>query len=450
MIHSVDTILQSRGNEGEPHLDISQPDGENGILNDKTTNAQNVELALRERLKELNCLYEISRLVESRGNSLDSILRGIVDLLPPSWQYPEICCARLTLYDREYTTASFQETDWRQSVEIHTNGSPTGVVEVYYLREMPECDEGPFLKEERNLINAIAERTGHIVERVEGEGQLEKERAALGERVKELNCLYGISRLVDQHRDALDPILQGIVDLLPPSWQYPEICCARLTLHGQEHTTANFRKAVWNQSAEIHTNGSPAGAVEVYYLREMPSLDEGPFLKEERDLINAIAERTGKIVERIQAERQLEVERAALQESNIALRRVLAQIDEEKREIHDSIMANVDKILMPVLRALEGEIPGQQKTYVALLRKHLDNLVSPFANRISKAFSTLTPIEIEICNMIQDGLSTKEIAQIRHVSPKTVGKQRERIRKKLHIADPNVNLATHLRIFASG
>ncbi len=222
---------------------------------------------------------------------------------------------------------------------------------------------------------------------------------ALRERAKELNCLYGISRLIESHGKSLDSVLEGIVDLLPPSWRYPEICCARIKLHGKEIITANFRKTAWKQSAEINLNGTPAGALEVYYLREMPSLDEGPFLKEERDLIDAIAERTGKIVERFQVERQLEVERSALQESNIALRGVMAQIEEEKKEIHDSIIANVDKILMPVLRALEGEIPVQQKKYVAILRKHIENLTSPFANRLSKAFATLTPIEIEICDL---------------------------------------------------
>ena len=104
---------------------------------------------------------------------------------------------------------------------------------------------------------------------------------------------------------------------------------------------------------------------------------------------------------------------------------------------------------MPVLRALENDIPDQQKKYVAMLRKHLENLVSPFANRLCKAFSTLTPIEVEICDLIRDGFSTKEIARVRHVATKTVAKQRERIRKKLQIEDPKVNLATYLRSFAS-
>ena len=198
MLDSVDTILQSPGHGGKPHLHINMSDRKPGTRTAQAREVADVEHALRERLKELNCLYGISRLVESHGDSLDAILQGIVDLLPPSWQYPEICCARLTLYDKEYTTVGFQESDWRQSAEIHVNGSHVGVMDVFYLRGMPEFDEGPFLKEERNLIDAVAERTGRIIERVEIEQQCEKERAALGERVKELNCLYSISRLVDQ------------------------------------------------------------------------------------------------------------------------------------------------------------------------------------------------------------------------------------------------------------
>lgn len=104
---------------------------------------------------------------------------------------------------------------------------------------------------------------------------------------------------------------------------------------------------------------------------------------------------------------------------------------------------------MPVLRALEAEVPAQQKKYVALLKNHLDGLTSPFANRLSAAFAALTPVEIEICNMIRDGLTTKDVAQIRHVAPATVAKQRERIRKKLGVMGTETNLATHLRMFTS-
>jgi signal transduction histidine kinase len=119
---------------------------------------------LTERIKELNCLYGITRLVEERHTSVDEILQGVVDLVPPSWQYPEVTCARIKLKDRQFTTENFRATIWKQAENIIVNGELFGAIEVYYLEKMPESDEGPFLQEERNLIHAIAERLGTIME----------------------------------------------------------------------------------------------------------------------------------------------------------------------------------------------------------------------------------------------------------------------------------------------
>jgi diguanylate cyclase (GGDEF)-like protein/PAS domain S-box-containing protein len=120
---------------------------------------------LGERAKELNCLYGISNLVQTPNISLEEILQGTVNLVPPAWQYPEVTCARIVLGGREYLTESFRETAWRQTSDIIVNGERTGSVEVCYLEEKPESDEGPFLTEERGLINAIAERLGRVSER---------------------------------------------------------------------------------------------------------------------------------------------------------------------------------------------------------------------------------------------------------------------------------------------
>ena len=127
---------------------------------------------LEERLKELNCLYGISNLVEQQYISLEEILQGTVDLIPPSWQYPEITCARIIIQDREWKTKNFQETIWKQASDIKVHGELSGNLEVYYLEEKPEISEGPFLREERNLINAITGLTGRIVERKQGEEAL--------------------------------------------------------------------------------------------------------------------------------------------------------------------------------------------------------------------------------------------------------------------------------------
>lgn len=142
---------------------------------------------LRERVKELNCLYGISRLVEERSTSINTILQGVVDLLPPSWQYPEVTCARIKVRNRQITTANFQETSWKQSEEVIVNGEKFGVIEVYYLEEKAESDEGPFLKEERDLIHAVAERLGHVIERQSTEQSLQslyEEEKKLRERLQ--------------------------------------------------------------------------------------------------------------------------------------------------------------------------------------------------------------------------------------------------------------------------
>ena len=137
------------------------------------------------------------------------------------------------------------------------------------------------------------------------EDELRERTHQLGERVKELNCLYGIRQLVERPGISLEEILQGIVDLIPVSWQYPEVTCARIILEDQEFRTDRFQDTPWRQAGDISVGGIPAGRVEVYYLEQRPIIDEGPFLKEERDLIDAIALQLGRIVERVRAEEAL-------------------------------------------------------------------------------------------------------------------------------------------------
>jgi PAS domain S-box-containing protein len=117
-----------------------------------------------------------------------------------------------------------------------------------------------------------------------------------------LNCLYGISVLVDKPSISLQEILQGTAELISESWQYPEVTCARISLEGQQFRTDNFRETAWRQTSDVIVHGQQIGAVEVCYLEERPESDEGPFVKEERALINAIAERLGRITERKIAE----------------------------------------------------------------------------------------------------------------------------------------------------
>ncbi len=128
---------------------------------------------LNERVKELNCLYGISHLVEKRGISLEEIIKGTVDLIPSSWQYPEITCARIILGDLKFKTNNFRKTEWRQACDIIAHDELSGTVEVYYLEGKPACHEGPFLKEERTLINSHCKAIGKDC-RAEADGERDK------------------------------------------------------------------------------------------------------------------------------------------------------------------------------------------------------------------------------------------------------------------------------------
>jgi signal transduction histidine kinase len=132
------------------------------------------EAALRERVKELTCLYGIAQVTERHGTALSEVLQPIVELLPPSWQYPEMTAARIVLDGHSYVTHGFRQSKHKQSAEILVDGHQRGVVEVVYLEERPELEAGAFLKEEEKLINAVAREVGLIVQRNEGEEEKSK------------------------------------------------------------------------------------------------------------------------------------------------------------------------------------------------------------------------------------------------------------------------------------
>ena len=279
-----------------------------------------------------------------------------------------------------------------------------------------------------------------------------KVEIALRERIKELNCLYGLSRLAERHFHSMEDLLGELVDFLPYSWQFPEVTCARITFRDQTFKSKGFRTTEWWLSSQIYLYDEPVGELAIFYLEERPPSDEGPFLREERVLLDGLADHIGLIAARMSAEkelheinRQLTVERKALQETNTALRTVLSRIEDEKQEIYRNIKANVEKILMPILQALTVELPPAQRKYLELLKTNLEELTAPFINQLSASYHSLTLTEINICNLIRMGLRTKEIAEMRGVSEATIHRHRENIRRKLEITNHEVNLATYLQ-----
>jgi signal transduction histidine kinase len=162
---------------------------------------------LRERVKELTCLYQIAQLVERPDISMDEILQGIVEILPPAWLYPQITQARIILDDKIYQTPNFQGNRQKLKAHITVDKKQRGLVEVVYSEEKPEIDEGPFLKEERNLINEIARQLAHRVER----RQAEAEKQKLQEQLRHADRLATIGQLAAGVAHELNEPLGGIL-----------------------------------------------------------------------------------------------------------------------------------------------------------------------------------------------------------------------------------------------
>ncbi len=181
------------------------------------------------------------------------------------------------------------------------DGEPIGLIAVIGRKPMMKTGLA------ESMLKLVAVRAAGELERMRAEEALLRTSHELNERVKELNCLYSFSKLIEQPGISASEICEGLVNLIPAGWQYPEVAAARLFLDNQIFQTANFAVTSWKQSSDILVDRKNVGRLQVCYLVEKPESDEGPFLKEERNLINELASRLGKTLQRIHAEREREL-----------------------------------------------------------------------------------------------------------------------------------------------
>jgi len=153
--------------------------------------SHNAQAALRERVKELTCLYGISQAIQKHSDSFDYLLADIVNLLPSAWQYPDITSAKIVLDKKLYLTSSFAESSIKQNADIIINGKKRGYVTIYYSEEKILLYEGPFLKEERHLLDTVARELSIVVEQKEAKD----EKNRLYEQLKHADRLATIGQL---------------------------------------------------------------------------------------------------------------------------------------------------------------------------------------------------------------------------------------------------------------
>lgn len=145
---------------------------------------QRVTINLEERIQELNSLYDISSLKAGTNFALDHVLQAVVDFIPPAIQYPEIACARILLEGYNFETKNFRDTRWKMSQEIRVENERIGVLEICYLKKMPELEKVLFHEETQNFVAAVAESIAQIIEREWAEIEIRRGRIKLERLIK--------------------------------------------------------------------------------------------------------------------------------------------------------------------------------------------------------------------------------------------------------------------------
>ena len=158
---------------------------------------------LRERAKELRCLYDVNSALTMRGEPPQEIFRRVLDAIPPAWKYPEDTTARIEYFGRTHARPDFIETPWRMHSPISIWRTPVGSIEVVYKRPKPEAWGGPFLREEQQLLDSIAQRIGEFLEW--------KQRELGGERLgAEPEHWKWRERFAERIAASIDPVRFGV------------------------------------------------------------------------------------------------------------------------------------------------------------------------------------------------------------------------------------------------
>ncbi|MDI6853715.1 MAG: MEDS domain-containing protein [Deltaproteobacteria bacterium] len=408
---------------------------------------------LTERLKELNCLLNITELIERPGLSLNEVLQQIVEFLPSACQHSQIIAARLLLGKKEFKTSNFCKSPWSIASDLYVQGKPAGRLEICCLEARPDADEGPFLIEERQLLNAVARLAGRIAERLQAEENLRQSEIKYRTLVEHIPAITYIAELDPSSTTTyVSPQVEAILGLSPADYQAdPDIW--------QKQLHPDDRERVLAELARSHATGNPFSAEYRMLARDGRVVwfrDEAWIVKDAAGKPLFLEGVMLDITERRQAELALREHKEQLEkvieERTVELRRAnlkLQQEIKERRLIEEALEKGAEKIKIfaySVIHDLKNPAIGiygvsnlLKKHYGDLLddrgRKYCDQIM-----RASEQIATLlkkinayivtkeAPLNIksidlkEIIQLIKDEFAEQlELRQIKWTEPKNIG-----------------------------
>ena len=263
-------------------------------------------------------------------------------------------------------------------------------------------------------------------------------------------------------------VLGKQIDFVPPE-AWPETRSAiqtmlsgkKIKLFETRRLTKDGRKLDVQLSSCLYTNEKGETVGNIVTLRDITARKKAErALRNYQDqLEELVQERTAELASEVEVrrraekelrrrEKELKAQSQHLEEVNTALRVLLKQRSEDKIELQESVLSNTNELVTPYLQQIKKtRLSTRQETLVRIIESNLNNIVSPFISRISRKFMNFTPTEIRVSNLIKEGKTNKEIADLMSVSKNTVLYHRHNIRKKLQLTNTSVNMRSHLLTF---
>jgi PAS domain S-box-containing protein len=388
---------------------------------------------LQRYLCRYRTLYLLNQLGEHRVLSLDTYLEEAAKLIPSAWPAAQHVTARIIYEGKVYSSPGYETSDYLLTADMVLNQCAPGQIEVSIQAE--KAIPGPELSESQNLTDYLAAEIAAYVQRYLQDQALRRSGILL-------NDLFDYSHEgIVLHRD-------GIIEKAGSAF------ATMLGYRPDELTNRCLWDLMATDPAEQSSSQDRSGPYEAQWRRKDDSLiwgeirhnpesanDDGCQIAFVRDLSP---------VKELDSKRQeaLEVLRVSQDESarkDIAMREVLGQVGSEKERLGTEIGANIERVIMPLLQSLRTSHNSAANETIGILEHCLRDIASPFVGSLQNRYSNLTSRELEICSLIKNGFSSKEIAVTLHISLLTVHKFRQLIRKKLKLTNKEANLASSLR-----
>lgn len=236
----------------------------------------------------------------------------------------------------------------------------------------------------------------------------------------------------------------------PPNFigtNYLDICDATVGSEDKDaHKVAAGIRSVINGEIDEFLHDYPCHAPDGhhwFYMRAIRMEGDGPLrVIISHEEITALKESEEALRESKQA---LETQKQDLEEANIALKVLLRQREQDKLELEQKVLANIKELVFPYVEKLKrAPLRAKDKEIVGIVEAHLNDIISPLLQRLSNMNIILTPQEMQVSVLIKDGKSSKEVADILHISEATVHFHRKNVRTKFGLKNSSTNLRSYL------